>query len=307
MTQDDSRPLRTSPDTPPELVRALRALGDDARDRARIERIAQKLGPLLDGAQPVASVPSQWLRVSSPSGSVLKLALAGVLVGATVAWLAWPSTHTTETRGAARERNGQNDSAAPVRAASPGDEKTPIENAPAAAATTPDAVERNADSPATEIERTGHSGAHLSARGLRHFSRSATAAHSAGPAIASSPTRPDKVASERAKRATAAQADSRSLVPTTQPKMLSPPQAEVELLFRARAQMTSNPGAALQLLREHSARFGDDGMLVPEREVMAIEILRKLGQFGAAERRLARFRARYPTSLHLQRLDPKQR
>ncbi|MEY4511709.1 MAG: hypothetical protein RLZZ450_3831, partial [Pseudomonadota bacterium] len=63
-----------------------------------------------------------------------------------------------------------------------------------------------------------------------------------------------------------------------------------------------DPRAAQRLLEQHATRF-PAGVLGPEREVLAIEVLRALGQTAEAEQRLNAFRARYPNSMHLRRLS----
>ena len=78
--------------------------------------------------------------------------------------------------------------------------------------------------------------------------------------------------------------------------------SEFELLFQARKAASDEPEQALRLLTEHAARY-PKGQLVPEREVLVIETLRKLGRTQEAETRLKQFRASYPNSLHLQRLQ----
>lgn len=72
---------------------------------------------------------------------------------------------------------------------------------------------------------------------------------------------------------------------------------EPELLERARQSLTKNPGRALALTREHKARF-PNGVLRQEREVIAIEALRRLGRPGEAEDRAGSFEQRYPGSAH---------
>lgn len=62
------------------------------------------------------------------------------------------------------------------------------------------------------------------------------------------------------------------------------------------------PAAALRLLDEHAKSF-PNGMLVPERELLTIEMLRKLGRNAEAEGRVRQFEARYPGSLHMRRLE----
>ena len=74
------------------------------------------------------------------------------------------------------------------------------------------------------------------------------------------------------------------------------------MLLEARKASTREPQAALRLLDEHARRF-PSGLLVPERELLAIEVLRRVGRSAEAERRLRRFEARYPESIHLRRLE----
>jgi hypothetical protein len=73
------------------------------------------------------------------------------------------------------------------------------------------------------------------------------------------------------------------------------------LLFNARKAMRLQPLAAERLLDEHAARF-PDGLLAPEREVLRIELLRRLGRKAEADQRLQEFERRYPNSIHLRRL-----
>jgi hypothetical protein len=92
----------------------------------------------------------------------------------------------------------------------------------------------------------------------------------------------------------------------SQPAPAPPPPAaqpsEVSLLQQARKLATQQPEAALRLLDQHAQRF-PNGLLVPERELLAIEVLRRLGRDAEAERRAQRFETRYPQSLHRRRLE----
>jgi hypothetical protein len=81
-----------------------------------------------------------------------------------------------------------------------------------------------------------------------------------------------------------------------------PSPSEGALLLRARQQLTSNPSSALELTDEAGRRF-PDGALAPEREVLAIEALARLGRLASARTRFAVFRSRYPQSPHLARLE----
>jgi hypothetical protein len=69
----------------------------------------------------------------------------------------------------------------------------------------------------------------------------------------------------------------------------------------AQKQSHVDPRSVLRLAAEHARRF-PDGVLAPEREVLAIEALRALGRNDQAEERLRKFRATYPDSLHTRAL-----
>jgi hypothetical protein len=55
---------------------------------------------------------------------------------------------------------------------------------------------------------------------------------------------------------------------------------------------------ALQLLTQHDTLY-PNGLLVPEREVLAIDALQRLGRTAEAARRRERFEKRYPDSFRL--------
>lgn len=78
---------------------------------------------------------------------------------------------------------------------------------------------------------------------------------------------------------------------------------EATLLQRARRLSSGDPAQALRLLEEHKRRF-PAGMLSPEREVLAIELLRSLSRTQEAERRAREFRRDYPKSVYLSRIQP---
>jgi hypothetical protein len=92
-------------------------------------------------------------------------------------------------------------------------------------------------------------------------------------------------------------------VPTESTIVSSEPQpSEGALLLRARQSLTSDPSSTLALTDADAHRF-PTGPLAPEREVLAIEALTRLHRLPEARARLAIFRARYPQSPHLARLD----
>jgi hypothetical protein len=78
--------------------------------------------------------------------------------------------------------------------------------------------------------------------------------------------------------------------------------AEAALLERAQAALSGNPASALALTREHQRRF-PSGALGQEREVIAIEALKRLGRKEAANARAAAFERRYRGSVHRPRVE----
>lgn len=80
------------------------------------------------------------------------------------------------------------------------------------------------------------------------------------------------------------------------------PVPEDQLLERARRALSSDPGRALALTKEH-ARAYPRGVLAQEREVIAIEALKRLGRAGEADSRRGTFEERYPQSAHRRNLD----
>ena len=62
------------------------------------------------------------------------------------------------------------------------------------------------------------------------------------------------------------------------------------------------PKRALSLSREHEATY-PGGVLTQEREVIAIEALRRLGRTDEAARRLERFERLFPKSAHRRKLE----
>jgi hypothetical protein len=77
---------------------------------------------------------------------------------------------------------------------------------------------------------------------------------------------------------------------------------EDQLLEKARRALGSDPNRALALTREH-ARSYPSGVLAQEREVIAIEALKRLGRAGEADARRGTFEERYPQSAHRRNLD----
>jgi hypothetical protein len=77
---------------------------------------------------------------------------------------------------------------------------------------------------------------------------------------------------------------------------------EAALLERAREAIASDPKRALALTREHARRF-PKGVLIQEREVIAIDALKRLGKGSEADSRADQFKKTYPGSAHQHGLD----
>jgi hypothetical protein len=92
--------------------------------------------------------------------------------------------------------------------------------------------------------------------------------------------------------------------PAKLPAKPAPPAqlSEAELLEQARAALRADPARALQRANEHAARF-PRGVLVQEREVLAIQALRQLGRTGEADRRAEGFAKAFPGSAFQRKLS----
>jgi hypothetical protein len=78
-------------------------------------------------------------------------------------------------------------------------------------------------------------------------------------------------------------------------------ESEASFLRRAQSTLHGDPATALQMLQEHPSRF-PQGILVQERDVMAIDALARLGRIDEARARASAFAVRYPRSAHESRI-----
>lgn len=88
----------------------------------------------------------------------------------------------------------------------------------------------------------------------------------------------------------------------TPPSETAPVPTEASLVLAARRALSATPLEALALA-ERAAELHPDGALAQEREMVAIEALVALDRTAAARARADRFRARWPGSSHVRRLD----
>ena len=301
-------------------MRALEALRKGADETARLERVGAKLGPLLD-----APPPSMPAKPSAGSASykltVLKLMVAGLVLLAPVLWM-------MRRDGSAKPQKEQ----APSEVTSVAKPPEPSRDEADRAATTqggapvppPDAsaqrreVRRRRARPSRDRaeESRGAEG-----RGAPH----ARGQVESGPAIAASDStrilgrwrqRRWRARFGVRARASARAAEPSSPIPTPTPKPSATQAAaprpmrrvrarlrpRLNCSFAARKAMPDDPARALRLLTDHQRHY-PEGVFVPEREVLAIEALRGLGRTAEANARLRLFKARYPNSFHLQRLE----
>jgi hypothetical protein len=80
------------------------------------------------------------------------------------------------------------------------------------------------------------------------------------------------------------------------------PNLEAPLLRSAQDALRTNPSETLAKTQEHARKY-PRGLLVQEREVMAIEALLKLGRRDEAASRAERFSRSFPGSTHQRRID----
>lgn len=78
--------------------------------------------------------------------------------------------------------------------------------------------------------------------------------------------------------------------------------SEADLLGTAQAALAGDPGKALNLSEQHARTF-PRGVLVQEREVIAIEALTRLGRSADALARAERFLKAYPSSAHRSKIE----
>jgi len=131
-------------------------------------------------------------------------------------------------------------------------------------------------------------------------------------AAASQPTAVSEVATSSQRAETPRAAAERAAAPDSQPSAAAPqpaakaelaPQDEAGLLYRAKRFAAHDPRAALRLLGSH-AKYFPRGTLAEERDVLTIQLHRKLGDLTEAQRLATLFRAHYPTSIYLPSIAP---
>jgi hypothetical protein len=312
MSKNDSLRLKDMRDAPPELLRALDALRKGSNETARLQRVAAKLGPLLDAPPPpVVSNLARAAGTAPYKRVALKLIVGGLALLVPVLWL-MRNGSGAKPQAPLRPSPSVLVAKVPDEAAQP----IPEPNEPVAANAI-DVAEPSGDrEPSVQtapsrahrrVAKTRMAAATVSeTRDFVQPEPEAPSAQAATPESVSNAQQSAPSPSPKAPQPSAASARATSLADQTGKKTqavsstVTP--SESALLFEARKAMQSDAGLALRLLDEH-ARYYPRGLLVPEREVLAIEALRALGRTKEANARLQRFTARYPDSLHRQRLQ----
>lgn len=308
---DSNRPhLRAveDPSEDPELKRALAALAEDRPDPEDLARVRRRLQAALD--QPAPS------RMALPTALLQPrmLLLAGaVLLGATLIVprlvrqrpSAPPPLAADSVVVAAKSGSSATDvepaqvpaqpAAAVTSASAPG--HVPHVHATKEHAAPPSAARKDhaRSSSSSAVQGTEPLAAQPSAAQPSAAKPSVAKPSAAAPASAPSPAEDAPASASSVGPAQALVANE----PTPEPKPRKPD--EVTLLQQARRNASSDAKVALQFLEEHK-RLYPQGTLSPEREVLAIELLRALGRDRDAEQRARAFQQQYPGSVYTPRV-----
>ena len=156
----------------------------------------------------------------------------------------------------------------------------------------PSATVPSARVPSATVSGAALSSATVSGAALP-LAPSASAAH----AISAADPVPSGAAAEAASVASA-----NTIAPSARKAPSPDAFSEAALLEQARHALSSAPATALALTAQHATRF-PHGVLAQEREVIAIEALRRLHRTSEAERRAAAFDQAFPGSAHQRRVD----
>jgi hypothetical protein len=346
MSKSDD-PRRLEYDASPELKRVLDALRADGPGGARMQRMAQKLEPWLDSPPAVRGAGGTWFNgpfgkiglIVLASGALLALlprmfrdrdeprstaaetardvSAAGpatakaAAVATTQALATQPAQPSMRPAAKVEIAVTQRTASQPVQ---PKPKPEAVRTAATLAAVRAPIARRAARARSSDVS-TAPSTAPLGSNNVSGEGSGADATPAPDEASAPISTAHAKAVAEDAEAS-----DSRAAAPVntvaTREALVSPKQTpasqapvadEASLLQQARRLAHERPAQALQLLGQHAQRFAH-GMLAPEREVLAIEILRAEGRNTEADARLRAFRRSYPDSVYLERLEhPKPR
>lgn len=310
-----------------ELTSMLHALRSDGPSRASMQRMAQALKNTVETA------PTTGIAARPLSSRMLgKIGMTLLASGALFVAVRYVTHHPRDTAPdalaaqdasveAARRAPALAEPQAPPEVVARSTPQPDLEPQPSSASAVEHLAEarRAPRARSTRNARTAHGGSATPwAASRRHAPPGATG--SAGAVEEHAPV-PD--ASGESGRAVDAAADrdgsgarpARVEQTTVQPAASSTPEpavrepvrvasrsSEASLLQRAQRLAGDRPTDALRILAEH-ARMYPNGILAPEREVLAIQILRAQSRTSEANSRLTAFRQHYPDSVYLERLE----
>lgn len=278
MSDEDPRPLKAAGDSPPELVSALRALTHPERDAERLARVAKKLGAAIGDAPPGMAVS----KLGTLKTWLTSLVIAVAALGFGYYWVSG--------RAPQQPPNILPEPSMVPAAVSVADAPVGTEADAQRAALEPSSVAAEAESRRRPKRRAPH--ASSMRLDVAPRANAPVDEQSVDEVRSSSETASDEGVDPSDRQI----AEDRPVVAPPQPR------SEFALLLEARENMQTRPLAALRVLDEHASRY-PRGQLGPEREVLAIEALQKLGRSAEAARRMQRFRSGAPDSLYLRRLQ----
>jgi hypothetical protein len=289
MTQQDVRPLFEDPSASSELRSFVALARGDGPSEADLQRLATRLAPVLGASAGVAvgagaaklGTPPAELPAALPALGAAKAGLFGKLLGSSSGRLLalglmagvgagfWMYTGSSPRLARAPVEEPVSVAPAPSMAAvrEPKAAPPPVAQAPAAA---PAIIAPAAPVAANDMQPARRHAARV--RAVRSVS------------VATEPLRPVEVQAP--------------VATVTAPEPARP--SELSLIQRAEA-ARGRPAEALAVLDTHQ-RLYPQGNLAQEREVLAIELLLKVGQSAQARSRAAQFQERYPSSAHLPRV-----
>ena len=245
----------------------------DTLDDAAVERLAARLDPWLDATpRSGAASPPQANGAGSSSAAGVKWLLVG-LGGALVALGLWVTGQPAVPAPAPEV-------AAPTGPAAPAPETEATATVPSKSTEDPGPSSANEgpEPPLATMERADSNGGRGDRPHVEAIDRKAAQAP------------------KRSHRATAPSGPS--------PERVTPKGALAEdrLLRRARRALPQNPRGTLELTRRHAREF-PRGVLVQEREALAVDALARVGRTSEARKRAERFLRAYPRSAQRARVE----
>jgi hypothetical protein len=314
----DPKRLRELPDLPASLRDALRTLERQAPAQETVARVQRSL-EALPAPGSAAVFGFGW-------GAALFVATLGVL-----GWTGWaflsqprasdaPRAHSDEARSTPTAAVAVPAPAAPASVPALQPSAAPsLGTAPALAAAEPVRVASSGLRKRQESERAPRARSRDAAEraGVATTGTPRSAAGAATGTLALSADAPDPLARAADAPDPLASTVTESEVQATpdadevvdpaaraakQPLVVAPapgpePEDEAGLLYRAKRLARRDPAAALRLAESHALHF-PQGAFVEEREVLAIELEKRLGHDAEAKQRAASFLARFPNSAY---------